>query len=57
MPGKFLRKPTPTREAKTYQGPILPEEIAVLEYVMEGKGGSLFQQNGEPRVIVLRIRR
>jgi len=56
MPGKFLREPKLTREAKTYQGPILPKEIAVLEYVVEGKGGSLFQQNGKPRVIVLRIR-
>lgn len=56
MPVKFLREPKLAREAKTYQGPILPKEIAILEYIVEGKGGSLFQQNGKPRIIVLRIR-
>ena len=40
---------------KIYQSPILPEEIAILEYVVEGKRGPLFQQYRKPRVVVLRI--
>ena len=26
----------------TYQSPVLPEEIAIFEYVVEGKRGPLF---------------
>ena len=43
------------RKMKTYQSPILPEEVAIFEYVVEGKRGSLFQQYGKPRVVALRI--
>lgn len=32
-----LKRPTMTRATKTYQSPILPEEIAILEYVVERK--------------------
>jgi len=55
MAEKSLREPKFMRVRKTYQSPILPEEITVLEYIAEGKTRSLFQQDGEPRVIMLRI--
>jgi len=55
MPEKFLRVPTLMGKIKTYQSPILSEEIAILEYVVEGKRGPLFQQYRKPRVVVLRI--
>ena len=43
MPEKSLRMSTLVEKMASYKSSVLPEEITVLEYIVERKRGSLFQ--------------